>query len=515
MKIQLIIFLIFSHLSLNAMGPHYEVLDTLRAIVSDIAPAQGAEKNYDAAFKELQKLGDEKIISGISSSRLYPSLDGIQVNLKTLNLMQDIGQIPNIAKVILELSKEKLPNEKINFLLEFFIKANAPIGRDSFGRGPVHYAILNSNEQLLDVLLNISPEVLSYLTPKLTKKQLIDSADNRLEAPLMYAARGIKKPDGSLDVAGTLRIIEKLIAAGARVNEKNDDGKTAYELASKVIINQADVPEWNEVLQLLSVPLEKGTSFQEFVKFEKAIQDGNWIVARALYEQFPDLLEKAVFLAPQNQKELVKSFIASTPARVIEIADPESANYQAAVRLFKNILTEQKNQLGLAFIDQQNAEGKTLLMMAIENGKADIIDILLDAGARTDLLDKNGRTPLILATLIADKSNDKKLRALALEILEKIAARSKQLLTKVDAYDKAPFDYALENDDAQIVEILVKNGLNATATMLSEAAHKKKKNIALYLSMLLGKNAPAQKDLGLKDSLDQLALSLQALAQKL
>ncbi|HEX2978492.1 MAG TPA: ankyrin repeat domain-containing protein [Candidatus Babeliales bacterium] len=518
MRKKIMLYLLLLPLTLHAMVPHYGVLDILKRMVKNIV----ADSNYQEAFHELQNLGDEKVIGGISSEQLYPLIGGLRVDLKRLNLMADVTEVPDLKKVILEISKQKPENQLAPQLFEFFVKANAPLGRDDYGRGPAHYAVLNGNPEILDVLLNLSPEVLSSLSPKITKKQLIDDIDDRFETPLMYAAKGVikKKNIGTnaqeVDAEKSLGIIEKLIIAGASKEIKNADGKTAFDLATQVVVNQSDVPEWKRVRELLEQDLQTGISFQEFAKFEKAIQDRNWIVARDLYQRIPNLLPNASLNAPQHLQTFVKNFIAAIPAIIIETADPELANYQAALYLFEKILTQhQKNQLLFVPLDQQNPEGKTLLMLAIENGKFDIVDILLQAGSRTDLVDKNGRTPVILAALFANKKNDKKVRARALDVLEKVAQRSKQFLTRVDIYDKAPFDYALENDDVGILELLVQNGLNITATMLSEANLKKKKNVALYLTMLLNKNESVKKAPDLKNSLDELAGGLNRLAQEL
>lgn len=50
-----------------------------------------------------------------------------------------------------------------------------------------------------------------------------------------------------------------------------------------------------------------------------------------------------------------------------------------------------------ATIDSADSEGCTALRWASEKGHAEIVELLLDAGAEPDKLDKKGYTPLMMA----------------------------------------------------------------------------------------------------------------------
>ena len=48
-------------------------------------------------------------------------------------------------------------------------------------------------------------------------------------------------------------------------------------------------------------------------------------------------------------------------------------------------------------IDFQDYEGRTALFDAAENGNSEVVELLLERGARADLTDHDGRTPNSIA----------------------------------------------------------------------------------------------------------------------
>jgi ankyrin repeat protein len=101
-----------------------------------------------------------------------------------------------------------------------------------------------------------------------------------------------------------------------------------------------------------------------------------------------------------------------------------------------------------AKVDADNCVGWPPLHCAVEHGRTEIMEILLKDGAKVDTIDNGGRTPLHYA---ARNGN-----AEIVEILLKAGA-------KVDAIDKkgkTPLHRAARYADAKIVEILLKAGAN-------------------------------------------------------
>lgn len=95
-------------------------------------------------------------------------------------------------------------------------------------------------------------------------------------------------------------------------------------------------------------------------------------------------------------------FTSHSPCEISQVNEDQQKENEIALReaiLHKN-LEEAIRLIVLGVkVDFANNEDVTLLGMAIENDRPDIVELLIEKGARVDAVDKHGFTPLMLAIL--------------------------------------------------------------------------------------------------------------------
>lgn len=115
-------------------------------------------------------------------------------------------------------------------------------------------------------------------------------------------------------------------------------------------------------------------------------------------------------------------------------------------------------QLGMMdFLLSQGADinevsrGSTVLAMAVENGRFDLVKALIERGAKTDFIDESGASLLMIAV--------QNRKAETVKVLLQLGADP----NLPNAEGKTPLMMAVIQDDQDIVDILLKAGANRDA----------------------------------------------------
>ena len=114
----------------------------------------------------------------------------------------------------------------------------------------------------------------------------------------------------------------------------------------------------------------------------------------------------------------------------------------------------------------------TLLLIACRDGRADIVDILLKAGADVNYSNRNGETPLHMAVTNDSNKSEENLELIVRRLLNYGADT-----TIVNKYNETPIDIANENNNVRLVEILEKRGDVVGGKRRRKTIIKKRKTI--------------------------------------
>jgi ankyrin repeat protein len=245
----------------------------------------------------------------------------------------------------------------------------------------------------------------------------LESYFRNTNTPLHYAAdRGHKD------------IVELLIAKGADINAKNNDGQTPLHYAVE--------KGHNDIAELF-------------------IADGADINAKNNEGQ--TLVDIAV---NQNRSEVVKLLVAKGA----------NISIHAAARIGDLVIVENLIQKGTD-LNTKDASGRTALHYAVEKGHKDIVELLIANGANVNAKDKNNDTPAHIAlgenkismlTLLIEKGAD--LDSIHLAARKGDLDRVKSFIEKgtnvneTDSYGATPLHYAAMGGSKEVVEFLIARG---------------------------------------------------------
>ncbi|HEY5235714.1 MAG TPA: ankyrin repeat domain-containing protein, partial [Rhabdochlamydiaceae bacterium] len=181
-----------------------------------------------------------------------------------------------------------------------------------------------------------------------------------------------------------------LLAAGADPNAKANGGAAAvYAVKS----------QHPDIARLIFSYIQFMDSFNAIKTFADGI---NLIYAKARQEDIKELFAEPLF-AQRLIDALIEKFPQETKRDVQFVA--ELLKIPGAIKLLLERLAVRttrlvKEQLALdADLNVQGEAGETTLMMIVNQNRADLAQMLLDAGANANIQDKIGRTALMLAVM--------------------------------------------------------------------------------------------------------------------
>lgn len=231
------------------------------------------------------------------------------------------------------------------------IVSGADVNRfDEFGKTPLLYAAEKHKDEIVQVLLT-------------------NGADPNLQS------HGISPIHlGVWDLSTLIA----LIRAGADVNAKIDEN--AYKNKSW----------WKRTALMQVADMSCHYSFNHHKIIQTLINNDAKLDIKDFYKN------TALMLAQyRRDKEIINILLAAGASdegmNGVSLLMASESNKTAQVR---SLLTIVKNVDGA-----RNFNGRTALHLAVPTGSTEIIDLLISAGASTDVIDCNGHTPLISAIL--------------------------------------------------------------------------------------------------------------------
>jgi ankyrin repeat protein len=244
-------------------------------------------------------------------------------------------------------------------LVEKLLQAGASLTRDNWGIAPIHTAAKEGDCVLI-----------KYLCEK--QKTLVNfpSQNDKKSTPLHLAAAG-----------GQLEAVKTLVALGAPLNARDRDGKTPLHFAFQ-----------NGHEQVAKYLLQHAADIT-------LTMNGGWTCLHyAAKGSFPSLVELSLSLQPS---------MISVKTHPEGHSPLHSAMYQELPQTSKARSMEQNQQKSLqqvevikillrygADVDALDNFDYVPLHLAVRNGRLDFAQMLLNRGARKDVRNKNGNTPI-------------------------------------------------------------------------------------------------------------------------
>ncbi len=272
---------------------------------------------------------------------------------RAVRQLLQLGGKPGIAGsgglTPLHTAADSEPEQYDSTVIPNLLAAGARIDQaDGDGRTALHIAAARGNGRLVQQLLVLHADVAAR--------------DSRGATPLHLAAR-----------AGRTDVVGRLLAAGSNVNARSNDGTTP--------LFDAAVGADSEVIATL---IASGADVN-------AVSNGGYT---PLFE--------AVLNA---RRDIVQELISRGGRPDIVALDGSTLLHTAAMKYAgptDTVLVADLIKTGAA-IDQQDREGKTALLISVEQRRPALTRFLIARGANVDVADRAGRTPL-LAAIMSDDS---------------------------------------------------------------------------------------------------------------
>lgn len=156
-------------------------------------------------------------------------------------------------------------------------------------------------------------------------------------------------------------------------------GDNAFETVQQLRQLSPNVPEAKDLLASMEETYRRWAALAE--------RDGNSADARRFYE-------RALIVSPDSADLRARADAALTP---VPEAEPGLGSREAAVALLRRPADLARALQGGASPDTRVGNGKTLLMVAAEEGLADAVKLLMERRARTDLRTADGATAVMYA----------------------------------------------------------------------------------------------------------------------
>lgn len=291
----------------------------------------------------------------------------------------------------------------------------------------------------------------------LTIPQNLDVRDNNGWTALHFAANSIATRNDH-DAA---EITQLLINAGANTNLQTTNHDSALHLS--VERNHL------EVTKILS---NSGTDAslkndQDLTPLMLAVQHGNYPITKILVQQ------------PQNFD--TKQNNGWTALHLTAHIDSEGSDSTQA-KIANAIIAAGAN------INSQITTGETTLSIAIGNDHPEVAEVLLNAGAKTDIIDSNGWTPLMLAVYLGKIDIVRQ----ALKLPSNLNTRNSDGLTALHLTANSS-SYGGDKLQAQIAKLLLNAGANVNSKAIEGST-------ALHFAAASGRIAVAKALLAAKAS---------------
>lgn len=285
-----------------------------------------------------------------------------------INLQDEYGTTPLLYSIRNSDKNVYHCNEYIE-IIKKLIDLGADVNlQDSYGDSPITKAIHDGGEveyEILDILLDAGADVNIKTPYMIYKPRVLDESADGIKNPYIYDKvngmffdKGITPLLVAVSYKGrlsTIEYIDILLSHGAQINAKDSKGRNAIicTMYSDTLLLQYDIEESliKTINKLLTLNIN--------------INDKDGFGRTALH---------------------YACFTKSTHPH----GDPENKNVST------NPLIKMLLDSG-ADINAQDNDGKTALMLASEDDKADTVSYLLELGANPHIKDKNGKTALDLA----------------------------------------------------------------------------------------------------------------------
>jgi ankyrin repeat protein len=248
-----------------------------------------------------------------------------------------------------------------------------------------------------ETLIQLSPQLdpfsrksfILHLDEALVKAA--DSGNTALVERLLAAGADVNAKDNYGDTAliaaaddGHTDIVERLLAAGADVNAQNNDGRTPLIAAAKGgNINPWDDEDYIRVARERSTDIVRRLLAVQGIKVNAQNKDGETALTIA-----------ALF----SNADIVRLLLAAGADVNAKNKDGMTALMHAADEFATDAdIVERLLAAPGADVNAKDKGGMTALMLAAFNGHLDMVERLLAAGADVNAKDKDGETALIAA----------------------------------------------------------------------------------------------------------------------
>lgn len=441
--------------------------------VADILLARGAHVD-DAADKKL----------GLA---LHEAVRGGHVNVVDASINAKERQVNSALK---DLGTHQSLSEEERLAL-FHQRMREAMDEVGAKKTPLTDAILNGCMPIVQALLKAGASVDksdgSGCTPLIlaAKQGRLDMVSELLEADKAKASINMEDREGNTALIfsaqrGQLVMVNVLLAAGAKANHASNNDDTALLWAVKggwldvvkVLMPNASLDRCNQQgesyliaavkcnrLDIMHALLNSKANVDQFDKAGRnalmwAVTKGSLVMVTALLNKGAGIDEMCehycrtplMWAAEEGQLEILKKLIEyNADVDKFDSRWPRTALMYAVQKGFLDIVMVLRDQ---ADLDIANSQAETALMLAAKAGRLDIVNALVEVGAKINLVDKRGNSALLWAI------REKHLAA------AKALVVAKADLDQADGNGKTSLMLSVMMEERDLVELLVKAGAN-------------------------------------------------------
>jgi ankyrin repeat protein len=329
---------------------------------------QSSDKNTDLA----------RTLADNPKATSYPSSSGQREQANNYDILS-----PQTLNEALLIAAQKSFLEIVELLLDHGADVNA---HDSEGKTTLHYAIEHALEY----------NYKQWITLLLKHNADINISDVQGNTATHYAT-----------IKNNVGLVEELIAQGADITAKNNEGKTAQDIAHDQGFAQLErVLSQSATVSTRSPKAVSPTAIFELI--EKGNKSSKAIEQLLKQGVSPDskgkwgwtLLHLACWKGYYNLVELLLDYKAHVNEK-----SPELGNTPLITLSYAPINKNDKIEIAQLLLrhgaepDAQNNDGRTALFEAAAHGQTELAQLLIDHDATINIQDAKGSTPLHEATL--------------------------------------------------------------------------------------------------------------------